>query len=288
MTKIKLHAGCRALLGAVPCAIALTVFFFADLPIAQAVYSPETAFGWLFDVVSPSIAPSIGLFLLCVLLNTKRTEPVTRKKEMISATVETVLAAVCAWIAVAQFDKYAETDLPTYAIGLIAAVYLLLMLAVTRKIRADRAELQNLVISTLVMILTVLLLTNSIKSIWGRQRFWSMDPALYAEQFTPWLFPQGGGSGDAFRSFPSGHTSNGCAILLITLFPCALPALRKVRPWLIVFVAIWIPLMAFSRMVEGMHFASDVTFGFLIAYLVFTFVSSDTFKRWTAPLAKHL
>lgn len=264
------------------CALALAVFYFTDLPIAQAVYHPNTAFGIFFDVLSPSIAPMVGLFLICTLYTSGRGRSISQAARI----TELVLAAVCAVIAVHQFDHYAKTDLPIWGIGLAAAGLLALMLVLTRWIKPDRAQLQQLVISAVVMILTVFLLVQVIKMIWGRRRFFTMDDPL--TQFTPWIFPQGGGTGNTYQSFPSGHTANGCALLLVLLFPRAIPALRRVRPLLVVLVTAWIPMMAFSRMLEGKHFASDVTAGLLLALAVFLLVSSEWFRTRTEKLAKKL
>ena len=77
-------------------------------------------------------------------------------------------------------------------------------------------------------------------------------------------------------------------LVLVMLFSKAFPSLRRVQPLLNACTVIWIPLMAFSRMVEGMHFASDVTAGFVLALAIFALVSSERFRKWTAPLAKKL
>lgn len=264
------------------CAAALTVFFFTDLSIAQSVYDPDTFFGWFFDVFSPSIAPVIGMVLLCCL----RISDTEQKTHPILAAAEYILAAGCAYISVSQFDKYAETDMPVW-VQIVAALAVFsggMLTAFCAK--PDRKALQQLTMQAVCMIITVFVAIIVIKIIWGRQRFFTMTDPL--NQFTPWLFPQGGGTQSMYKSFPSGHTGNGSALMLITLFPAAFPGLRKIRPVLYVLAGVWIPLMAFSRMVEGAHFASDVTMGFTLAYIMFCVVNTQWFIHSTEKAAAKL
>ncbi|MBP9946280.1 MAG: phosphatase PAP2 family protein [Vicinamibacteria bacterium] len=61
--------------------------------------------------------------------------------------------------------------------------------------------------------------------------------------------------------FPSGHVSATTALLVGTAW-----SLRF--RWLYVFTAVWVPLMALSRMYLGRHFLADVLGGFVIAIAV--------------------
>jgi membrane-associated phospholipid phosphatase len=263
------------------CAAALVVFFFTDLTIAGAVYDRDTFYGWFFDVLAPSVAPVIGMVLLCCL----RVSDVERTTHPVLVAVEWVLAAACAYLSADQFDKYAETHMPmwvllVFALGQFAAAMIIALLA-----KPDRAALQKLTLQAVCMILVVFVSIVIVKGIWGRQRYFTMtDPMT---QFTPWLFPQFR-SGSMYASFPSGHTGNGSAILLLTLFPAAFPRMKKLQNLLYVFVGLWIPLLAFSRMVEGAHFASDVTAGFVIAFAMFCVVNAEWFRKGTEKFAAKL
>ena len=73
---------------------------------------------------------------------------------------------------------------------------------------------------------------------------------------------------DAFRSFPSGHTSNaGASYALLLLIPALEIKDRRVKAALIVGPVLWTGLTAVSRIVAGAHFMSDVLFGGTIAFL---------------------
>jgi len=73
---------------------------------------------------------------------------------------------------------------------------------------------------------------------------------------------------DAFRSFPSGHTSNaGLSYCLIMLIPCLDIKSRKGKLALWGAPILWTGMTAIGRMVAGAHFLSDVLFGGTIAFI---------------------
>lgn len=105
-----------------------------------------------------------------------------------------------------------------------------------------------------------------VKYLWGRVRFRQLDAAF--SQFTPWYLPQGI---TGFDSFPSGHAAMGFILLTLIIL------LKNKKEWIksLVFIVIiiWAVTLAFSRVVIGAHFASDVLFGsffIIITFLVFS------------------
>jgi membrane-associated phospholipid phosphatase len=120
------------------------------------------------------------------------------------------------------------------------------------------------------------LVVDSIKTQWGRQRYFTMDDA--PSQFTPWYEPVAepeAPATDDFKSFPSGHSFSAMLALWFALFPrfIPLPAKRK-RTWthaLFAAALIFALLTMFSRLVYGRHFLSDVTAGALIALAALAF-----------------
>jgi membrane-associated phospholipid phosphatase len=106
-----------------------------------------------------------------------------------------------------------------------------------------------------------------IKIIWGRQRFFTMDDPL--TQFTAWFLPQGRASGDAYKSFPSGHSCAAGLLVCLLLFPAYLPGLARLKKAVIAVLALYIPCIMVSRIVLGRHFISDVTAGAAIPLAVF-------------------
>ena len=175
-----------------------------------------------------------------------------------------------------QFFHYIKWSHPAAVAGL-AVVLLVGALLLGGMFKADPKALCRAAVTALVMIALVFLEVEILKNIWGRRRFYSMtDPAA---EFTRWLFPQGKPASDSFKSFPSGHTANGSAALLLLLLPSVFPKAKWNKTVLAVCVFGWSACVAVSRMLEGAHFASDVTVGFLLAFLTFFAVSRIVFFR---------
>lgn len=77
----------------------------------------------------------------------------------------------------------------------------------------------------LLYFILVILIMNSLKTVWGRMRFREMtDPV---NQFTRWyqIVPRGGFN-NIYASFPSGHSMNSAGVILLMLLPPMIPALR--------------------------------------------------------------
>ncbi|MDR2491492.1 MAG: phosphatase PAP2 family protein [Spirochaetaceae bacterium] len=106
-----------------------------------------------------------------------------------------------------------------------------------------------------------------IKIIWGRQRFFTMDDPL--TQFTAWFLPQGRASGDAYKSFPSGHSCAAGLLVCLLLFPTYLPVAARLKKAVVAVLVLYIPCVMVSRIVIGRHFISDVTAGAAIPFVVF-------------------
>ena len=105
------------------------------------------------------------------------------------------------------------------------------------------------------------------KLTWGRVRFrqGGSDP----EVFTPWYLPQGF---NGYYSFPSGHTANATVIFSSVFYLKFLPEkYKKYKPLIVTLLALWIVFVAFSRVLIGAHFLSDVLFGAAITLAIVYF-----------------
>lgn len=104
-------------------------------------------------------------------------------------------------------------------------------------------------------------LVDLMKGLWGRVRFRSME-APYAE-FTPWYVINGfNGS----HSFPSGHTAGAGVSYQLMLLPFVSEKCRKHKTALFVTAFVFTSVVAFTRLVMGAHFLSDVTVGGTISF----------------------
>ncbi len=99
----------------------------------------------------------------------------------------------------------------------------------------------------------------ALKLIWGRVRPRQLELGGGYFAYTPWYLPQGF---TGYFSFPSGHTANATVILSSLYYLRFLPEKYKwLKPTAITLLAVWIVLVALSRVVVGAHFLSDVLFG---------------------------
>jgi membrane-associated phospholipid phosphatase len=109
-----------------------------------------------------------------------------------------------------------------------------------------------------------------VKFFWGRVRFRELDAAF--AQFTPWYLPQGL---TGFDSFPSGHAATGFMLLAILIL------FEKKKLWIknlsLTLIIFWGILLAFSRVVIGAHYASDVLFGSF--FIIITFLLLNRYYR---------
>jgi membrane-associated phospholipid phosphatase len=93
--------------------------------------------------------------------------------------------------------------------------------------------------------------------------------------FTPW-FKKGDDMGiySHADSFPSGHTTYSCTLLLSSLFCNAFEKLKKIAPLMLLISFVYIALMGYSRMIAGAHYLTDVTGGAIIGYTLFLIVKA--------------
>ena len=73
-------------------------------------------------------------------------------------------------------------------------------------------------------------------------------------------------------SFPSGHTTYCCSIFLTYPLCLAFNKLKKLAPFALIFSALYVIAVGFSRMVAGAHYFTDVVGAAMIGYALFLIV----------------
>lgn len=91
--------------------------------------------------------------------------------------------------------------------------------------------------------------------------------------YTPW-YKKGDDMGvyKHSNSFPSGHTTYCCSMFLTYPLFLAIDKLKKYAPLMYVFSALYVILIAFTRMVAGAHYLTDVAGAAIIGYSLFLIV----------------
>lgn len=155
--------------------------------------------------------------------------------------------------------------------------------------RVKEETISKLVYFALVMLIALALsqlVTTVMKNIWTRQRFRNLDignGGTSSDGFTPWYKPGLGKNKaealyyvedsagmmkkDAYKSFPSGHTSGAAMSLCLIVLPEIFEKLKKYKVWFWVAPIVYTILVAISRIVNRAHYLSDVLFGGTIGAL---------------------
>lgn len=150
---------------------------------------------------------------------------------------------------------------------------------ITMKVpQEERNRALRFAATALIYFILVIIIMNSLKTMWGRMRFREMtDPV---NEFTRWYQICGRGKfNDIYASFPSGHSMNSAGVILSLLLPDMIPALKEKRNLLHIGTYIWCLFVGASRVCMGAHFASDVTVGILLSFILFDITSLLVYKR---------
>lgn len=161
-------------------------------------------------------------------------------------------------------------------IGLLMATAAVLLTFLVPDEKREQA-LRYAAVALLYFVLVILIM-NSLKTVWGRMRFREMtDPVA---EFTRWyqIVPRGGFD-NRYASFPSGHSMNSAGVILLLLLPSLMPILENREKALHIFVYIWCGAVGISRVFMGAHFASDVTVGILLSLAIFEILRAILFQK---------
>ena len=117
----------------------------------------------------------------------------------------------------------------------------------------------------LVVLFVHLGFVEVMKAVWGRVRFRELLKLGSYEAFTPW-YKINGITGS--RSFPSGHTGGASMSYLLMYFPFVSKKWAKRRYLCFIIPLAYTGMVAFTRLVVGAHYLSDVTMGGTIGFTV--------------------
>lgn len=130
------------------------------------------------------------------------------------------------------------------------------------------------VLGIIVMFLQ-LAVVEGLKYLWGRVRFRDLLAAGSYDAFTPW-YKINGINGN--KSFPSGHTAGAGMSYLIMLLPYISDEWKNRTQICFWSAFIYTSVVAFTRLVMGAHYLSDVAAGGIISFTI-VIISIKIFEK---------
>ncbi|MGN1148298.1 MAG: phosphatase PAP2 family protein [Lachnospiraceae bacterium] len=258
--------------------IALLIFTFTDLQISQAICRKQFP-ARVLEVIGeiPFLVMTLSGCAMLVRFRNKQSK-LASILTIAGAGILFLLFSVMGGFMTWNYLNRNVEGMPKILALFIGIAMAVIAVVIAAKVPEDKKrEAVSFAITALIYFVLVLIVMNSLKTVWGRMRFREMTDPLV--QFTPWYqICARGGFSDVYASFPSGHSMNSAAVILLLLFPQFMPRLVGKEKILKAIVYVWIVLVGSSRIMMGAHFASDVTVGILLSLLLFELVRTVVFK----------
>ena len=176
--------------------------------------------------------------------------------------------------AVAEFFTFIG-ETPAIAAALFALLSPLVLLKRFRIPDTKRELILRFALQTALSLTLSVAAVYAIKHFWGRIRYTDLKSAA---DFTPWYSPGAAGTGD---SFPSGHAA--MAAFSFLPFVYLKYTGSRLRYLAFALAAAFTAAVAFSRIVLGAHYLSDVTAGIAITAISLILSGVVVPKRLKAP-----
>ncbi|MCM1235453.1 MAG: phosphatase PAP2 family protein [Ruminococcus flavefaciens] len=254
----------------------LAVGSFADYPISLALYHGGNLPSRILAGFG-EYPVALGLASAGAMLVSARS-----RERRLAGALQTVGGCLCILLggAMAAALPTGYLDIPTWASAIIgigctvAVVWGILHLCQN----ADRWIVLRVAAVFLLVIFADILVVNLIKIPWGRarMRLVAVDNQAY---FMPWWQPgtglrdaltAAGVPGEEFKSFPSGHSANSSALMLLALLPMLCPSLARCQTALFCAGFGWALVVAVSRIAMGAHYLSDTAVGLAVGLAALT------------------
>lgn len=140
---------------------------------------------------------------------------------------------------------------------------------------ANREQVKKVIILFLGVMFLEIIIINVIKIPWGRPRMRMIT--AQNQVFQPWWVIGSsmkdhlmslGIAAEEFKSFPSGHSANAACAIMLGVLPVICQKLKG-KENILSFIGIMLTLtVAFSRIIMGAHFLTDVTVGMSVTFLI--------------------
>lgn len=257
--------------------ILFIVFSFYDLQISMSIANYNSQFGHFMETFGMIVAP-----ILCMLAGIigsvyckKYAGIINRNAKIFFWRTCFFLGLICANIILLISD---------YSVNYIVIIFTLNPIMYFIASKCPLAKLRylfKLAILTVFYVVSFLLIVQVLKLIWGRVRFYDLEDLA---QFSPWYVIQGI---NGHKSFPSGHTANAMSIYILTSLNSIFKN-KYFRIFNLTFIYVWILLMAYSRVLVGAHYCSDVLFSVVFGVFWFYFCKYFVAKHISLSRQKNI
>lgn len=271
--------------------LCMLVGTFFDYQISEMLFDPQSFFGMLF--ASYGQLPAMLCFSVSGLLLIK-----IKKAEWLSSLLCISGFVVCTSFAVLGITLDPMLYIPNMplSVSILIAVCIVLLtdgLIWKYSASADRKQIKVFILILLGTILTEIILINIIKIPWARPRMRMLAVQPQAA-FQPWWVIGSemkdhllalGVAAEEFKSFPSGHSGNAACAMLLCVLPLICQKCHGKETALFMVGVVFMLIVAFSRIIMGAHFLSDVTVGMSITFIienifVYVFIKRNKQLKW--------
>lgn len=243
----------------------LVVAALLDSTIAQKLYVKNDSLGFVIEAIGKVPAFAICGFASIILLLCTKLKTQTAKAWVITLKIAYIVAGIGFFsLAFKDFFDLIFEGKTVYigCLGMGVIVYLLCLIPLYKERVQSLLKYKKWAITSAIAVCVIAVLVMAIKLIWGRERF--IDSLNSGNATKLWLIPQRLGG----ESMPSGHVAFASTALLLLPLCKINSKLENCEYKLLFCVALYIILVAFSRMRAGAHYLSDVSVAVAIVTVV--------------------
>lgn len=268
-------------------AVLMAVGSFVDYQLSCALYNEKNWFAMFFAAYgeTPATLGFVGASTMLLVAHDREKKGIGVLQCIIGCVI-LISSTLMYVITPGKYLPFSKVVLGIISV-IICALVVTLVYFLTKN--GDRKTAVRIATAVILAIGAEIIIINIIKVPWARprMRLIANDPRAY---FVPWWQAGGGAalksalaavgvSGEQFKSFPSGHTGNASMMLLLGFLPMLQPKFEKYKSALLAFGFTWTAIVAFTRIIMGAHFLTDVTMGFVVGLLCCYAVCKIVFRE---------
>ena len=242
--------------------ISLIISAFVDLSLDKMLNNTSNSFAiWLQntgEIPSRLVCPLAGATLFYLVKN--------KFAKLVSLVIELGGSAYLGY----YFGKYFFADNDNRMIfsiiyGLGVGVIILIAGNYIKIDSKYTNALKTIALISIIVMFVQIGLIECMKYLWGRVRFRDLLASGNYDAFTPW-YVLNGVNGN--KSFPSGHTAGASMSYLLMFMPFVFDKLKNKTALCFALPCVYTSLVAYTRLVMGAHYLSDVTMGGTVGFTI--------------------